>query len=183
MSRIGRKPILIPDGVNVEINQEQRIIKVKWPKGELQWQWPEGVIVKKEDNVITVSIKDEDYKNLWWLSRTLINNMVEWVTKGFEKKLVVVGVWYSAKVQWNKLILNLWYSHPIEYDIPEWIQIKTEKDQKGNDVVVVSWIDKQLVWQVAAVIRSFKKPDPYKGKGVRYIDKVIKLKPWKQAKK
>jgi large subunit ribosomal protein L6 len=130
-----------------------------------------------------VSIVSEDYKNLWWLVRTLINNMVEGVTKGFEKKLVVVWVGYSAKVQGKKIILNLGYSHPIEYELPEGISATVEKDQKWNDVITISGIDKQLVGQVAAVIRSFRKPEPYKGKGVRYIDEVVKLKAGKQAKK
>ena len=183
MSRIGKKPVLIPEGVNIELKSDERYIKVKWPKWELEYKWPEWVIVSLEDNKILVNIEDEDYKNLWWLVRTLINNMIEWVTKGFQKKLVVVGVWYNAKVQWNKLVLNLWYSHPVEYEIPEGISITTEKDTKWNDVIVVSWIDKQLVGQTAAVIRSFRKPEPYKGKWIRYIDEVIKLKAGKQAKK
>ncbi len=183
MSRIGRKPVIIPEGVNVDVKTEERYIKVKWPKGELEYRWPKWVIVSLEENKVVVNVEDEDYKNLWWLVRTLINNMVEGVTKWFEKRLVVVWVWYSAKVQGKKLVLNLWYSHPIEYEIPEGITITTEKDQKWNDIIVVSWIDKQLVWQTAAVIRSFRKPEPYKWKGIRYIDEVIKLKAWKQAKK
>ncbi len=183
MSRIGKKPIVIPDGVEVNLDQQSNYIRVKWPKGELEFRWPQGVIVTKEENIIKVNIEDEIYKNLWWLVRTLINNMVEGVTKWFEKKLLVVWVGYSAKVQWDKLILNLGYSHPIEYKIPEGIKISTEKDQKWNDIIVVSWIDKQLVGQVAAVIRSFRKPEPYKGKWIRYIDEVIKLKAGKQAKK
>ncbi len=183
MSRIGRKPIVIPEGVQVDINKDERIIKVKWSKWELSYNWPEGVIVDIENNEIKVNIADDIYKNLWWLVRTLINNMIEWVTKWFEKRLLVFGTWYNAKVQGNKLILNLWYSHPIEHIISDWLKISTEKDPKWNDIIVIQGIDKQKVGQEAAVIRSYRKPDPYKGKGIRYIDEVIKLKPWKAAKK
>lgn len=183
MSRIGKKPVIIPEGVQVEIKEDERLIKVKGPKWQLEYRWPEGVIVKLDGNEVKVNIVDDMYKNLWGLVRTLINNMVEGVTKWFEKRLLVVWVGYNAKVQWRKVILNLWYSHPIEYELPEWIEAKTEKDQKWNDIIIISWIDKQLVWQVAAVIRDFRRPDPYKWKWVRYIDEVIKLKPGKQAKK
>ncbi len=183
MSRIWRKPIEIPEGVNVDINQNEKSITVKWPKGQLVYIWPDGVNVELQDKNIVVSIKDDTYKNLWWLVRTLINNMVIGVTQGFEKKLLVVGTWYNAKLQWKKLILNLGYSHPVEHQIPEGINISLEKDPKGNDIIIIQWIDKQKVWQEAAVIRSYRKPEPYKGKGVRYIDEVIKLKAGKAAKK
>ena len=183
MSRIGRKPIIVPEGVQIDINQEERVIKVKGPKWELSYNWPEWVIIEIENGVIKVNIKDDIYKNLWGLVRTLVNNMVEGVTKWFEKRLLVFGTWYNAKVQGNKLILNLGYSHPVEHIISEWLKITTEKDSKWNDIIVIQGIDKQKVWQEAAVIRSYRKPDPYKGKGVRYVDEVIKLKPWKAAKK
>ena len=183
MSRIGRKPVVIPEGVQIDIDENERKITVKWPKGQLDYIYPEGVIVNIEDNIIKVSIKDDIYKNLWWLVRTLINNMIEGVTKWFEKKLLVVWTGYNAKVQGKKLILNLGYSHPIEHEIPSDLEIKTEKDPKWNDIIIISWIDKQKVGQEAAVIRSYRKPEPYKGKWIRYIDEVIKLKPWKAAKK
>jgi len=183
MSRIGRKPIVIPEWVKVNIDENERYIKIEWPKWQLEYRWPEWVEVKIEDGQIKVSIKDEMYKNLWWLVRTLINNMVIGVTQWFEKRLLVVWTWYNAKLQWNKLILNLGYSHPVEHQISEWIKIQLEKDSKWNDVIVIQGIDKQKVGQEAAVIRAYKKPDPYKGKWIRYIDEVIKLKAWKAAKK
>lgn len=181
MSRIWKKPINIPSWVEVKIDWNSII--VKWPKGQLIQKLLEQVKIDIIDNQIKVSVISDEYKNLWWLYRTLINNMINWVTNWYEKKLLVIWVWYWAKLQWKKLILNLGFSHPVEYNIPEWVQISVEKDVKWNDVITIKGIDKQLVWQVAAQIRDLKRPEPYKWKWIRYIDEVVKQKVWKQSKK
>ncbi len=181
MSRIGKLPIQLPSGVEVKIDWE--VVKVKGPKWELEFSLPEGVEIKMEDNQLKVTIQNDMYKALWGTVRSVLSNMVEWVSKGWSKKLLVVGVWYGVQVQGNKLVLKLWYSHPIEYQLPDGITAKVEKDPKWNDVLILEGIDKQLVGQTAAVIREFRRPDPYKGKGVRYADEVLILKPWKAAKK
>ncbi len=181
MSRIGKNPIQIPSGVEVKI--DWRTITVKWPKWELTYTHPEGVNVTIEDNQIKVSIESDDYKNFWGLVRTLIANMIEGVTKWFKKELLVVWVGYNAKLQWDTLVLSLGFSHPVEYKIPKGITITVDKAPKAQAKIIVEGIDKQKVWEIAAKIRSFKKPEPYKGKGIRYADEVIKLKQGKTAGK
>ena len=181
MSRIGKMPVVIPQGV--EVRFEDKKFFVKWPKGSLEFVIPEGVEVQQKEGQLEVVIKDELYKPLWGTVRSVINNMVEGVHKGWTKKLMVVGVGYGAQLQGNKLILKLGYSHPIEYELPASIKASIEKNPKGDDIITLEWADKQLVGQVAAVIREFRKPDPYKGKGVRYADEVLNLKPGKAAKK
>jgi len=180
MSRIGKLPIQLPAGVEVKI--EGKVVSVKGPKWELKFSLPEGVEVKMQDNTLKVSIKDEMYKPLWGTVRSVLANMVEGVHKGWSKKLLVVGVGYGVQVQGNKLVLKLGYSHPIEYQLPEGITAKVEKAPNG-DMLILEGIDKQLVGQTAAVIRDFRRPDPYKGKWVRYADEVLTLKPGKAAKK
>jgi large subunit ribosomal protein L6 len=181
MSRIWKVPIVILSEVTVILNWS--LISVKWPKWELEYLIPNWVILKIEGNSIFVSVESDDLKNLWGLVRTLIFNMIEGVTKGYEKKLLVRWVWYNVKIQGSNLILNLGYSHPIEYKIPTNIQISTEKNPKWEDIVVISGIDKQKVWEVAAKIKKYRLPEPYKGKWIRYIDEEIKLKAGKTAKK
>ena len=143
----------------------------------------EGVTVEQNENELVVSISSDDHKNFWGLTRSLLANMVEGVTNGFEKKLLVIGVGYSAKAQGKKLVLNLGYSHPIDHELPEGVTATVEKDPKGNDMVVVQGIDKQKVGEVAAKIRSYRKPEPYKGKGVRYSDEYVRMKAGKTATK
>lgn len=181
MSRIGKNPVLIPSGVEVTIDGLN--IKVKGPKGELSYTAPNWVKIEKEDNQVKVSIESDEYRNYWGLVRTLIANMVEGVTNGFKKQLLVIWVGYNAKVQGNKLILWLGYSHPVEYEIPSYVKISVDKHPKAQALIIIEWIDKQKVGEVAAKIRSFRKPEPYKGKGVRYIDEVVKLKEGKKAGK
>ena len=130
-----------------------------------------------------MSIDDPKNVAFWGLTRSLVANMVEGVAKGFEKKLQVLGVGYNAKVQGRTLILNLGYSHPINHELPQGIDAVVEKDPKGNDMVVITGIDKQLVGEQAAKIRSYRKPEPYKGKGVRYFGEHIKMKAGKTASK
>jgi len=181
MSRIGKNPIQIPSGVEVKI--EGNTVKVKWPKGELEYTYPNGVDVVIEDNQVKVSIESDDYRNFWGLVRTLIANMVEGVKNGFKKELLVIWVGYNAKVQGDTLVLSLGFSHPIEYNIPKEVEISIDKYPKAQAKIIVEGIDKQKVWEIAAKIRAFRKPEPYKGKGIRYIDEVIKLKQGKTAGK
>lgn len=181
MSRIGKNPIIIKDWVTVTIDGNH--VAVKWPKWQLEYTMPNGVSAVIEDKNILVSISSDEYKNLWWLVRTLISNMVEWVSNWYEKKLVVFGVWYNVKIQWKKIVLNLWLSHQVEFNLPAAVNATQEKDSKWTDILILNSIDKQLLWEVAAKIRSLRVPEVYKGKWIRYIDEVIKLKPWKTVKK
>lgn len=181
MSRIGKLPIMIPAGA--EINFVDGVATAKGPKGTLTYTLPAGVRVEKEDTQLVVSIISDEYKNMRGLVRTLLSNMVVGVTQGFEKKLHVLGVGYNAKVQGQKLTLNLGYSHPIEYDLPAIIHASIEKDPKGADIVTLQSCDKQLVGEIAAKIRVLRLPEPYKGKGVRYLGEYVKQKAGKTAGK
>lgn len=181
MSRIGKSPITIPAGV--EVTYQDSVVSVKWPKGSLSYTHLDAVGVNIEDNVITVELLDPSKKNMWGLTRTLIANMIEGVDKWFEKKLHVIGVGYNVKAQWSKLTLNLGYSHPIEYTLPETVAAAVDKDPKWNDIVTLTSPNKQLVGEVAAKIKAMRKPEPYKWKGVRYFGERIKMKAGKTAVK
>ena len=169
MSRIGKQPVSVPSGVTVSI--EGQTVKVKGPKGELQSQLLDLVDVSQNDGEVRVTPRVESIpaRAAWGLSRTLIANMVTGVTTGFTKSLEITGVGFRAAVQGNALQLNLGYSHDVSYAIPEGISITTPRPT----AVVVSGIDKQQVGQVAAEIRQWRKPEPYKGKGVRYAGELI----------
>jgi large subunit ribosomal protein L6 len=180
MSKIWKKPIIIPAGVEVTV--ENNIVKVKWPKGELSEKILDCVKIEKWENEITLSVSNDEDRKFRGLSRTLIANMIEWVTNWYEKKLLIIGVWYGWQVQWRTLVLSLWYAHKVNYQIPAWIEMKTEQDPKWNTIIILNSINKQLIWEVAAKIRSYKKPEPYKWKWIRYFDEFIKLKPGKSAK-
>lgn len=179
MSRIGRKPVEIPSGVDITIG-ENNFVKVKGPKGELSNTFHPALKIVKEDNVVKIERpSDEPFmRAIHGTSRALLANMVEGVTNGFTVELEIVGIGYRAAMKGKTLELQLGYSHPIVYEPPEGIQIAVE----GN-IIKVSGIDKQLVGQVAAEIRDFRKPDPYKGKGIRYKDEQLKLKPGKSVGK
>ena len=181
MSKIGKKPLVIPQGVEVDL--KEAAVQVKGPKGTLDLNLPYGVKIEKNESELVFSILDDQYKNLWGLARTLVANMVEGVSNGYEKKLLIIGVGYSAKVEGKTLVLSLGYAHKVNFPIPERIEIRTEQDPKGNTVVFISGISKELVGEVAAKVRSMKKPEPYKGKGIRYFDEFVKIKPGKSAKK
>lgn len=181
MSKIGKKPIIIKDGVEVKINN--KVVAVKGPKGELSYTLLDGVMANVNEGSLEVSIDNEEKKNLRGLTRTLLSNMIEGVTAGFEKKLLVIGVGYSAKKEWNGILLSLGFSHKVKFDIPASIQFEVEQDQKGNYIITLKSIDKQYLGEVASKIRDLKKPEPYKGKGIRYFDEVVKLKAGKTAKK
>jgi len=172
MSRIGKVPIPIPQGV--EIKQAGSAVEVKGPKGVLSYIVPPGISLQVADGMIHVKRKGDAKRarSLHGLTRTLIANMVTGVTQGFEKGLEIVGIGYRAGIGGKNLQLTLGYSHPVIYPIPEGIQVEVEKQNK----ITVKGIDKQKVGQVAAEIRSFRKPEPYKGKGIRYADEQVRRK-------
>lgn len=179
MSRIGKKPIEIPTGVQVTI--ENNTVKVKGPKGELSQEIHALVKVEQVENQLIVTVKDEENhkeKALWGLFRSLVNNMILGVTEGFEKSLEINGVGYKASMSGKNLILNVGFSHPVEFAIPEGIECKVEKN-----VITINGISKQVVGEVAANIRKVKKPEPYKGKGIKYTDEIIRRKAGKAAAK
>ncbi len=171
MSRVGKKPIQIPQDVKVNINDDTIYVESK--KGKLSYKFLPQVEVKQEGNEIIITRKGEDRfsRSIHGTTRSLIANMIEGLSNGFEKKLEIVGTGYRAQIQGNKLILNLGYSHPIEYVPPKDISITVERS-----IITVSGYDKQKVGQVAAEIRAFRKPEPYKGKGIKYVDEVIRRK-------
>ena len=175
MSRIGKAPIAIPAGVDVNI--QQGTVKVKGAKGELSLELLSGIELKQEDGFVSVEIgEDAKLDAMSGTTRALINNMVHGVTDGFEKKLSIVGVGYRARAQGKSLNLQLGYSHDINYELPEGVTVETPSQTE----IVVRGADKQLVGQVAANIRAYRPPEPYKGKGIRYTDEYVVR---KQAKK
>ena len=179
MSRIGRMPIAIPAGVTVEVAENNKVT-VKGPKGTLERVLPEEMTIKLEDGHVVVTRPNDlkKMKSLHGLTRTLINNMVVGVTEGFEKKLEVNGVGYAASKQGKTLNLKLGYSHPVLMDDPE--GLTTEVD---DHIITVKGIDKEKVGQFAAEIRDKRRPEPYKGKGIKYADEVIRRKVGKTGKK
>jgi large subunit ribosomal protein L6 len=169
MSRIGKKPVPVPAGVTASV--EGQTVKVKGPKGALQFVVPDEITVKMEDGSIKVDPRSETKRarSMWGTSRTLVSNLMTGVTKGFEDKLEINGVGYRAAVQGKNLQLALGYSHDVVYAIPEGIAIVTPKPTE----IVITGTDKQRVGQVAAEIRAFRGPEPYKGKGVKYAGEFI----------
>jgi len=177
MSRIGKKPITLPK--NVKISQSGGIVKVEGPKGILSSQLPEGISLTIGDGSLVIERKSEERlaRSYHGLSRTLIGNMVTGVSAGFEKRLEISGVGYRAEVAGSSLKLLLGFSSPVQYDIPKEIDVKVDKQVN----IIVSGIDKQLVGRVAAEIRALKKPEPYKGKGIKYVGEHIRRKVGKSA--
>lgn len=182
MSRIGKLPITIPPGVTVE-KRTGNVIFVKGPKGELTFSVKDSINIEIANNIITCTRTSESKsaKSLHGLSRTLIQNMIEGITKGFEKKLEIHGVGYRVALQSGKVVLSLGYSHPIEYIPPKNIQISIDEEKKN--IIIITGADKQLIGEVAAKIRSYRKPEPYKGKGIRYLGEQITRKAGKTAVK
>ena len=186
MSRVGKKPITIPSGVTVTIGDSQ--LEVKGPKGTLSTPVPAGVKFKEEDGSLIAERADDSQKAFHGLARALANSAVVGVTEGFEKRMDVVGVGYKADVQGKKIVFSLGYSHPIEYALPEGIEAKAERVNTKASInqyqltITLSGIDKQKLGQVAAELNRLRKPDAYKGKGIRYADKFYKLKPGKTGK-
>ncbi|MFW0862506.1 MAG: 50S ribosomal protein L6 [Candidatus Komeilibacteria bacterium] len=178
MSRIGKQPIIIPDKVEVKIDGNN--ITVKGPKGELKMEKAAAVEVVVNDKEINVSIPEDSKKevrSLWGTTRSILDNLITGVTEGYKKQLEINGVGFKAESKGKVLVLNVGYSHQVEYSVPEDITVTTEKN-----VITVEGIDKQRVGQIASEIRAIKKPEPYKGKGIKYIDEVIRRKAGKVAK-
>lgn len=179
MSRIGLKPIEIPEGVEVKLD-DNNYMEVKGPKGQLEQKLSRDMKIDIKDNVINVNrpTDNKKHKSIHGLTRTLIDNMIVGVTKGYEKALEIVGVGYRAQKQGKKLVLNLGFSHPVEMEDPEGI----ETEVPSNTKIIIRGIDKQQVGNYAAVIRDLRKPEPYKGKGVRYVDEHVRRKEGKAGK-
>lgn len=176
MSRIGKKPVKIVDGVEVKI--EDNLITVKGPKGTLSREFLNEVILEIKEGEIHFSPRNKDKKSLafWGLTRTLVANMIEGVINGYEKKLEINGVGFKCRTEGKDLILDVGYSHPVKVDCPEGIAFATERN-----VITVTGINKEQVGQVAAAIRRVKKPEPYKGKGIKYVNEVIRRKVGKKT--
>ncbi len=169
MSRIGQKPVALPDGVNATVDGQT--VSAKGPKGELSVVLVDDVLAKMTDDGIVIEPNDQTKRSrsMWGMSRTVVQNIVTGVKDGFEKKLEINGVGYRAQMQGNTLKLALGFSHDVDYAVPEGIQIQCPKPTE----IVVTGIDKQKVGQVAAEIRRYRPPEPYKGKGVKYADEYI----------
>lgn len=180
MSRIGRLPVAIPAGVTVDIQENNHVV-VKGPKGTLERTLPAEMSIKLEDGHVVVTRPSDlkKMKALHGLTRTLIHNMVVGVSEGYEKVLEVNGVGYRAQKQGKKLILSLGYSHPVEMEDPEGLEVVVD----GQNKIIVKGIDKEKVGQYAAEIREKRAPEPYKGKGIKYSDEVIRRKVGKTGKK
>ncbi len=179
MSRIGKLPVSIPAGVTITVD-EANVVTVKGPKGELSQQMPRDMKIEQENGVLTVKrpSDDKEHRALHGLTRSLIHNMVVGTTEGFKKNLEIVGVGYRAQMQGEKLVLNLGYSHPVEFDKIEGVTFETPTPNK----IVISGIDKQKVGQVAADVRAKREPEPYKGKGIRYENEHVRRKEGKTGK-
>lgn len=180
MSRIGRMPITVPSGVDVKIDAGNEVT-VKGPKGTLSRKLHSDMILKLENGVLTVERPSEDkmHKSLHGLTRTLLNNMVIGVTDGFQKELEINGVGYRAQMQGKKLVLGLGYSHPVEYEAVEGITIEVPSPNQ----IIVKGASKELVGETAAKIREYRLPEPYKGKGIKYVDEHIRRKEGKAGAK
>nr|PZM90385.1 MAG: 50S ribosomal protein L6 [[Clostridium] cellulosi] len=178
MSRIGKIPVKIPDGVDVKV--DGNVVTIKGPKGTLTNEFHKDMIIKSEGGVITVSRPSDEkfHKSLHGLTRTLINNMVEGVTKGFSKELEINGVGYRAVKQGNKVVMNLGFSHQVEVAEVPGIKI----DVPAPNKIIISGPDKQQVGQFAAELREKRPPEPYKGKGIKYVDEIIHRKEGKAGK-
>lgn len=179
MSRIGKKPIDIPAGVTAAISGQE--ISIKGPKGELKQRIHPQVKVEEKEKQLIVTVADENDKSqraLWGLFGSLLKNMIKGVTEGYIKKLEVNGVGYKVNLQGKTLVLNVGFSHPVEYKLPEGINGEVEKN-----LITLSGIDNQLIGEVAAQIRKIRKPEPYKGKGIKYLEEVIKKKVGKTSAK
>ena len=177
MSRVAKNPIIIPEGVNISVDDKN--VTVKGSRGELDFSLSLSISLNIDDNAITVSYDESDQKSvaLAGTTRSIINNMIIGVSVGFEKKLELIGVGYRAKASGKLLELTLGFSHPVKYQLPDDVQVETPSQTE----VVLKSHNKQILGQVAAEIRAFRPPEPYKGKGVRYADEQVKRKEAKKA--
>jgi len=183
MSRIGMRPISVPPGVTIDISNEN-VVTVKGPKGELNQSIAKSLTVNQDGGTLTLARPDNDRHNRsqHGLARTLIDNMVVGVTKGHEKHLEIIGVGYRAQMEGQNMVLNIGYSHPVKVEPKTGISLEIYQEEKGRiQRIKVSGINKADVGQVAADIRKVRKPEPYKGKGIRYVGEVVRLKAGKRA--
>jgi large subunit ribosomal protein L6 len=176
MSRIGKAPITVPAGVQVTLDGQT--VSVKGPKGQLAWTVAEEIVVKQEDGALNLSLREDTQRAraMWGLSRSLVNNMVEGVTNGFERKLELVGVGYRAAMKGQNLSLQLGFSHDVDIVAPQGVSFAVPKQTE----ITISGIDKQAVGEMAATIRKIRPPEPYKGKGVRYAGEQVRRKEGKK---
>jgi large subunit ribosomal protein L6 len=184
MSRIGKKPVVAPNGVTISVGKDN-VVTVKGPKGELKQTIDRDITVEVKDGQITFARPTDQIRHraMHGLYRSLISNMVKGVTEGFERKLELIGVGFKAANQGNVLDLSLGYSHNIIFEVPKELKVATEQLKGQNPIITLEGIDKQLIGQVAAKLRSLRKPEPYKGKGVRYVGEVVRKKAGKAAGK
>lgn len=186
MSRIGKKPITLPKGVTVTVKETE--FEIKGPKGNLITPLPSGVTSKMEDGILTLERKDDSYKAMHGMARALVNNAIVGVSEGFKREMDLVGVGYKAEVKGKSIEFALGYSHPVKYDLPDGVEAKAERVPTKTAItqyqltLTLTSIDKQRLGQVAAELNGLRKPDAYKGKGVRYAEKIYKLKPGKTGK-
>lgn len=182
MSRIGKAPITIPTGVNVDVSKGN-LVKVKGPKGELAQQIDPDLILEIEDGTLTVKRPTESkrHRSMHGLYRSLINNMIEGVSEGYKIQLEVIGVGYRVANTGQLLELTLGFSHPIYFAVPQEVKVEAKMEKGKNPMILLESHDKQLIGQVAAKIRSFRKPEPYKGKGIRFLGEEIRRKAGKTA--
>lgn len=182
MSRIGKKPILIPDGVQAQVDGQK--VSVKGPKGEISREFGKDLVITLEDKAIVVrpiietetGLKSKRVKALWGMARAIIANLVQGVNEGYQKQLEIEGVGFKANVEGNSLVVSVGFSHPVKIDAPEGIKFSVEKS-----IITIVGIDKELVGQVTAKIRAIRPPEPYKGKGIRYVGEQIRRKLGKKA--
>ncbi len=184
MSRIGKLPITLPQGVSVKVSDDN-IVTLKGPKGELSQRIDPDLSVKVEEGVIKVErpTDDKEHRALHGLYRSLLNNMVVGVSEGFHKELELVGVGYRASNQGQILELSLGYTHNIFMELPKEIKVETKSERNKNPLIILESCDKQLLGQVCAKIRSFRRPEPYKGKGIRFVGEQVRRKSGKTAGK
>lgn len=184
MSRIGKQPVTLPAGVNMTVGKDN-VISIKGPKGELKQAIDRDITVEAKDGSILISRPTDQIRHraLHGLYRSLISNMVKGVTEGFKKDLELVGVGFKASNQGNTLDLALGFSHNIIFDVPKELKLATVTEKGQNPKIMIEGVDKQLLGQVAAKIRGLRKPEPYKGKGVRYVGEVVRKKAGKAAGK
>ena len=184
MSRIGKQPVVVPSGVTVTVNKDNQLI-VKGPKGELKQEVDRDITIEVKDGQVIFNRPTDQIRHraLHGLYRSLVDNMVKGVTEGFKKNLELVGVGFKASNQGNLLDLSLGFSHNIVFEIPKELSVKTAQEMGDNPKIYLEGIDKQLIGQVAAKLRGLRKPEPYKGKGVKYVGEAVRRKAGKAAGK
>ena len=179
MSRIGKMPVVLSDKIEATINGNN--IKIKWPLWELSFDFSDKLKVTMENNQVIVTPIDDNTSAIWGTTRSIINNLVIWVSEWFKKSLEINGVGYKFEVSWDKLVLSIWFSHKVDVSIPKGLKIVL--DEKSKNIIHISGIDKQFVWEFASKIRAKKKPEPYKGKWIKYVWEHIVRKAGKTGSK